>query len=131
MRTPHSLACSTVAKRSALAAQVVVLAAECGAVVEFDGPLSYAPLERGVTLALGPYRVGMSFSGTSRVGAFLGHWYTETRSNARYPMSWGTPGWEKFNREMGGPHKATTIATTFEAFLADLRRRFGELSGEK
>ena len=103
---------STKAKRSKLVEAVKILAEKHGAIIEIDPRLR----DIYVCLSLAPYHVSMDFDGSSRVGAFMGHWFTD--EHATFPTNVGITCGGSINTFHYG--KATTCEDTFEAFLSRL-----------
>jgi hypothetical protein len=112
----YKSACSTKAKREAMARQVEMMAVRYGATAERRIGL-WGPKAFDLTLALGDHRVMMTFNGASNVGAFLGHWYTEGRE-ARYPLRFAGAIQGSVNTITFA--KATSIENSFDAFLLSL-----------
>lgn len=72
-------------------------------------------------LSLGVYRVSMSFTGDSHVGAFLGHWDIEDRDTDRssiYPAEFGAD--IRGNVNPYHHRKATTCEDSFDRFLVSI-----------
>jgi len=119
MRNP---ACSTKAKREALAACIISIAEKHGATV------SRVERDREIRLllTLGPYSVSINFDGGNSVDAFLGHWCTEPRSNATFPRN--------FDVTIGGTinehhfAKATTCEKLFGCFEQSIDDGLGRLA---
>ena len=115
----HSILCRTQAKRERLASEVTRVAESCGATVTRGQTLE---IEKGTLLRLdiakGPYRLAIDFDGKSKVGAFLGHWHTETRSEARYPADFGSTVKGTLNTFHFG--KATTCEESWSHFVASV-----------
>ncbi len=105
-------ACSTAQKREALFDAIQHLASRYGAEVSSHKE----PREIFMCLSVGPYRVTMDFSGFSKVGAFLGHWFTV--GDAKFPKNFGVT--------IGGTinefhyEKATSCESNFDDFLVSL-----------
>ena len=122
MTSEHRRACSTIAKRKALAARVKALADRYGAVTTIS-PSPLTPTDVSVTVAFNVFRVSMTFRGRSNVGAFLGHWhindYDSDRSIA-YPVEFGAD--IRGSRNPYHGRKATTCEDTFDGFLHSIER---------
>lgn len=113
--------CGTKASRAKLAYGLEAIAARHG----FVAVTSKHGREIRVEIELGPYRVSAYFNGESRVDAFLAHWFTETRSDARYPADFGAFCQGPVNQIHYG--KATTYAETYAELLRAVDRGIAHL----
>lgn len=113
--------CAPAKSRATLVEQCRQLAARLNLAFEaYPTPLG----DRALTVAfsLPPYRVFATFDGASRVDYFLGHWHTETGSNAKYPQHFGITVRGSMNEYHHA--KATTFASTFAEFLQAIEDGF-------
>lgn len=114
-KTEFASAIATQAKRKALRAEIATLAARFGArISEDDGTYQ--------CITLGPYRVSMDWA-YPKVGAFLGHWFTE--GAAQYPKTFAVAIGGTLNTCHYG--KATTCETTWQGFVRSLEAGFSAL----
>lgn len=124
-KSAYGQACSTQAKRKSMMAAIKVMAEEVGAKVVAERYVDHfgKPTEASITLTMGNYRVMMDFDGKNDCRAWLGHWYTESHSDAKYPKDFGYVIGGTVNEYHFG--KATTCTeTTFEIFKERLRSGF-------
>jgi len=113
--------CSKKENRAEFAALMVEMAEAEGAVatVEIDEKCR----ETRIEIAIGHYRVAMYFEGDTKIGVFMGHWFTAVTPDETLPLYPAT-----FTRIIGEKgraeetHKATTITATFDHFYALIRR---------
>ncbi|WP_024516993.1 hypothetical protein [Bradyrhizobium sp. Tv2a-2] len=106
--------CATKKGRQQCLDAVRTIADKHGATIElheFNGPR-----EIGLELICGPYQCMMHFDGSEKIGAYLGHWHTSSRSDATYPDEFCVVGSiNQFHRQ-----KATTIKYTLTDFVGAL-----------
>jgi hypothetical protein len=113
--------CSQKANRAEFAAHMVEMAEKNGAVATVEIDEKYR--ETRVEIAIGHYRVSMYFEGDTKIGVFMGHWYTSIPLGETLPLYPAT-----FVRVIGEKgraeetHKATTITATFDHFYALIQR---------
>lgn len=118
-QSEHAKLCATATSRENLARQVSDLAKRMGAKFERrDG--FWAERSISVYLSFGPYRCAADFTAGDKCGAFLGSWYTATKSEATYPVTFAAD----INGTINTYHysKATTCANSFETFLVSIER---------
>lgn len=119
-QSEHKRLCGQAVGRERLARQIEALAGECGATTERRP--AYLGHKRAILLLIskGEWRCAIDLDGDSRVGAFLGHWYSDDHDSAATLPD----GFAGAIRSSVNPHhrrKATTCEDSFEGFLASLR----------
>ena len=82
---------------------------------EFNGPR-----EIGLELTYGPFACMMHFDGTSRVGAFLGHWHMNRGTDADRGKTYPDEFWRVGSLNTYHKQKATTCCDTLDEFAAKL-----------
>lgn len=121
-KTEYAARTATQSGRKQLVKEIEALASRLGASVK-DCTSGVEPRCVSVVLEIGACRCMMSFSGASRVGAFLGHWYVDLDAPGDF-----APYDVLFAGAIRGSHnpyhlrKATTCCATLEAFTESLEQ---------
>lgn len=120
-KSEHKTLCASAKSREQLARRIEAIATECGAIVTRWE--NYLPRDRAIllTVAKGDWRVMIDFDGKSKVGAFLGHWYADSKADSGIEL----PKLFDFiiRGSMNAYHrrKATSCQDSFEAFADSIK----------